>query len=535
MKYLTLIALLWSFSSWGANPLLAMTTEPSVTQLQAWINDGANVNEKTSDGQTPLIIAAKNKWHRTVQILMDNKAHANTTDKNGNTALHHTAYNDDLPTARIILTHQKMAHQGEHSLTERFIESFSKRFESNYIDINAYNKDHKTIFMIAVQKGFLQYAQMLTSYKVNIEAKDLQKQTPLFYAVQNEDLPMVQYLIEQGANVRAKDKSNNMVIHLAIRLQLHSIVDVLAIEGHSPLNESNAEFLPPLHTAIMALDVKMIQTLLHAGAEVDNIHTGEKYKVPPLALLFIMPDLTEDNILEIAKLFINKKANVNTTAHSPIEKNTLLHIAIDKNYEKVVDLLLSAKVKLNVFNAEGRSPLLLAIEQKKPNMVQKLLSAGADANQKPNDIFYFYPLHLAVYNDLTEITNLLLNGNASIKIKDANGNTALNKALEKPFFSTYSTTNNDTVQIIQQLLLAGADPDTQNNEKYTPAMKAVMRNNFQALELLANRGANFTLTDHKGKTVYDHLEDIKRLYPKRDVSQVDKILSNCERGFKQPA
>lgn len=546
MKYFILIALSCACFSWaGVNPLLTMTTEPSVEQLQNWIDEGHNnIDEKNKEELTPLIIAAKNKWHQTVLILLDNKAHLSAVDKDGNTALHHTAYNNDLKTARVILSHQEIAHQGEHTFTERIIESISKRFEPDYVKINAYNKEHKTVLMSAVQEGFLQYTQMLMTYKPNIEAHDVDKQTSLFYAVKNENLLMVQHLIREKANVRARDKNNNMAIHFAVQLKLYSIVETLAMDGKSPLDEASLEFPPPLHMAVMELDTKMIQILLRAGSNVDNIHTGEHYKIPPLDLLYILPDVTEDKMLEVTQLFIDRNANINTTAHSPIEKDTFLHIAVDKNYERLVDLLLSAGAKLDEFNSKGFSPVTLAIVQNKPRMVKKFMKAGANPNQRPPDIFHFYHLHLAAYYGFVEIVDILLEAKASLTLRDANDNTALHKALDTPMISPQVKTDDDIAQIVEKILDRGSDPNTQDNEGLTPAMKAVRRNNFKALEMLAKRGADFTIPDKRGRTVYDHLEHIKNIHSDWDVSKIEKIVSDsktesgsssCEKELSGPA
>ncbi|MDE0151435.1 MAG: ankyrin repeat domain-containing protein [Bdellovibrionales bacterium] len=545
MKYFILTALSWACFSWAnVNPLLTMTTEPSVEQLQSWIDEGHNIDEKNKEGLTPLIIAAKNKWHQTVLILLDNKADVSAVDKDGNTALHHTAYNNDLKTARIILSHQETAHQGEHTLREKLIESITKRFEPDYVKVNAYNKEHKTALMIAVQKGFLDYVKMLMPYKPNIEAHDSDKQTSLFYAVKNENLLMVQHLIRENANVRAKDKKNNMAIHFAVQLKSYSIVEALAMDGKSPLDEASAEFPPLLHMAVMELDTKMIQILLRAGANVDNIHTGEHYKVPPLALLFVLPDTIEDKMLEVAQLFIDRHASVNTTAHSPVEKNTFLHIAVDKNYERLADLLLSAGAKLDEFNSKGLSPVTLAIVQNKPRMVKKFMKAGADPNHKPSDIFYFYHLHLAAYYGFVDIVDILLEAKASLTLKDANDNTALHKALDTLMLSSQVKTDDDVAQIVEKILNKGSDPNTQDNEGLTPAMKAVRANNFKALEALKNKGADFTITDKRGRTVYDHLEHIKNIHSDWDVSKLEKVLpgsktesgsSSCEKELSGPA
>ncbi len=546
MKYLIFIALSWACLSWGdINPLLEMENmevEPSAKQVQEWIDDGAKINEQNNDSLTPLIIAAKKKWHRTVKKLLDNKAHVNDADKDGNTALIHTAYNNDLITAQVILEHQALAHQGDHTLTERIVESMTKRFESDYVKIDTYNKEHKTAFIVAVQEGFLEYAKLLRSYKANIDAQDANKQTSVFYAVTNKNLPMLQYLIREKANLKIQDKNKNLAIQIAIHLKLYSFVEALA-HGGSPLNDSSEEHPSPVHMAVMELDARMIQILRRVGANMDNTNTGEQYRISPLALLFVLPDVSEDKMLEIAQIFIEEKANLNTIAHSPIEKNTFLHITVNKEYEKLVDLLLNAKARFDILNAEGLSSFLSAIRKGNVNIVQSFLKTRANPNQKPSNNFHFYPLHLAVYLGWVEIVDILLEADASVKIRDENGNTALNRVVDIPFLS-HKKTEAVIVQIIQKLLDAKADINTQDNDGLTLAMKAVRQNNFLALQTLADNNADLTLTDNLGRDVFDHLSKLKEMRSDLDTSKVEKILSdyknssdpsNCERSLTGPA
>jgi hypothetical protein len=49
------------------------------------------INEKNNNGETPLLIAAKNKYFDAVQLLINNKANSNIQDKMGDTSLHKAA------------------------------------------------------------------------------------------------------------------------------------------------------------------------------------------------------------------------------------------------------------------------------------------------------------------------------------------------------------------------------------------------------------------------------------------------------------
>ena len=73
--------------------------------------------------------------------------------------------------------------------------------------------------------------------------------------------------------------------------------------------------------------------------------------------------------------------------------------------------------------------LHIAMEQKNPDMVQLLLKAGAKSDVY-NDILGLTPLHVAIKIQNKEILELLLQNKANIDGMDQNGRTALHLATE---------------------------------------------------------------------------------------------------------
>lgn len=61
-------------------------------KIQDFVSSGANVNEKDTNGDTPLIIAARNGNAPIVKYLCDSGANVNLQNNDGWTALHYASY-----------------------------------------------------------------------------------------------------------------------------------------------------------------------------------------------------------------------------------------------------------------------------------------------------------------------------------------------------------------------------------------------------------------------------------------------------------
>lgn len=141
----------------------------------------------------------------------------------------------------------------------------------------------------------------------------------------------------------------------------------------------------------------------------------------------------------------------------------------------------------------GGTPLYSAVSNNKKEIVQMLLEAGADPNQKSKG--RFSPLISAFdkYRPNLEIIKLLFEHGADPNIQDSDGTTPLHIAVM-----------NDNPEITELLLTNGADPNIQNNVGNTPLHIPA---NYKIIELLIKHGADETIKNDQGKTWDEMVDD----------------------------
>ena len=89
---------------------------------------------------------------------------------------------------------------------------------------------------------------------------------------------------------------------------------------------------------------------------------------------------------------------------------TPLHLAALYGQPKVMRLLVEAGANVDAYDSEGNTPLLLAAEQRRTDVVMELIRLGADVNKKKRPRFCT-PLHAAVLHmDMGSVVALLTAG-----------------------------------------------------------------------------------------------------------------------------
>ena len=277
-------------------------------------------------------------------------------------------------------------------------------------DVNAAEGDGTTALHWASYRDDLESADLLIRAGANVNAANDLGATPLWTACQNRSAAMVRRLLEAGANPNAKLISGETLVMTASQAGASDVVELLLAKGADP-NARATRGQTALMWAVAEKHPDVVKVLLAHGADV-NIRTdvwkqlwqtGPEQDVHPdyqqwiqhgddTALMFA----ARGGELESAKLLVAAGANVNDTAAYGVSATVL---AAHSGNGELVEFLLSKGADPNKAGA-GYTALHAALLRGNRKAVAALLAHGADPNAKlaistpvrrASQDFYFHP------------------------------------------------------------------------------------------------------------------------------------------------
>ncbi|WP_353280817.1 ankyrin repeat domain-containing protein [Wolbachia endosymbiont (group B) of Cyclophora punctaria] len=193
-----------------------------------------------------------------------------------------------------------------------------------------------------------------------INSKDRNGNSPLSIAVSKQDLEMMRFLIENGADVNIEDFFR----------------------------------LPPIYYAVTKGTTEMIELLIDKGASISGYFSYADKKRTLVG--WVIDKNSPEKVEVLLKHGASPNGKFDLLAYS---QNSCLHAAIEKNYSRIVELLIEYRANVNVQNEQGQTPIYLAISSKRPKIIKLLYDNGADIdnvknirNETPSDyVKLFYP------------------------------------------------------------------------------------------------------------------------------------------------
>lgn len=146
----------------GRNAVMLASAKKDCTMLKKLAAAGANLKIMDNSEKTPLHYAAAGNSFACAEFLLENGADANLQDNFGRDA------------ANTLLSLAK----------EENVELFKILVEKS-TDIERRDKEKKTLFIIAAEKGYADYAKFLMSLNVSPLSKDFSGKTALDYAAES--------------------------------------------------------------------------------------------------------------------------------------------------------------------------------------------------------------------------------------------------------------------------------------------------------------------------------------------------------------
>ncbi|XP_057661221.1 uncharacterized protein LOC130896874 [Diorhabda carinulata] len=411
------------------------------------------LNQKDSDGYTPLFLAVKNKSKGMFDFLIEADADIRDTDKDGNTLLHCAAFEGNFEAAVVLV-----------------------------------EKNHP----------------------INVE--NLNGETPLHRLMastieRNSAINIIKLLLDHGHRIDIEDKSGNTLLHYACKLNAIDVIKILLDKNHN-LHIINAKGESPLHVSIDSGSTESTKLLL-SGVENNNVVDREGNTLLHYAV--------RKNDVETTSLLIFKRYEVNvinnrgeTLVHLLIQKfnykllvfllsngvnphvilqngNTLLHLAAEKNNLDLAALLTAKGLSVNAVNSKKQTPLHIAIKNKSKSMSKFLLGEEIDVNCKEIDGNSY--LHYAAKEDDIEIADLLLEKGHYMNVE--------NLRKESPLYNSIQCR---AKRMTKFLLDKGHNIETKDTNQNTLVHLAVKANDIELALLLIERGHEVNVINSNNET-----------------------------------
>jgi len=158
----------------------------------------------------------------------------------------------------------------------------------------------------------------------------------------------------------------------------------------------------------------------------------------------------------------------------------------------VAKLLIKSGADVNQVSVKGFTPLMLAAHENQPEMVKLLLQKGAEIDKFNSE--HHTALAGAVSKGNTECVQILLDNKAALIAPD--GQTLLQIAAL-----------NGKKEIVELLLVHGADVNESPINGVTALMLAASENKLEICRLLVEKGADVKMQDTEDKTAADRTTD----------------------------
>jgi len=393
-------------------PLLSIAAKKGEFEVvNALLELGANVNQGTILGNTPLCLAAENGHVDIVNILLKFGANINQPNLNGITPLYMAAEHDHLDVVKTLLNaHANFNLANNHGHTPLHIAAISNHFDTVRILLQPpatftieqliqpiRGDDKAPLLFIAAEYGQLDIVNALIAAGIPVDQTNINKATPLCIAAENGYLDVVKALLAANANVNQENINNVTSLWIAANLGYVDIVNALIDKGAN-VNKANAAGVTPLWTAASNNRIDVVQALIKAHADVSIAN-----KNGTTLLHFAAGEGHIDLVRELLKsdqININKK-NLNLT------NATALHFAAVKGHHEIVAMLIANGALVNTIRKSGETPLHDAVTKGHVKVVEILLKGGADINVKAGDPA-MTPLQIAQQKGNTDIAELLI-------------------------------------------------------------------------------------------------------------------------------
>ncbi|CAB0032104.1 unnamed protein product, partial [Trichogramma brassicae] len=337
--------------------------------------DRIRVNIQNDKGDTPLHLAVDFGNGDLTKLLLQKGADPNAANMKGSTPLHVLARNEYKHNVTEVLLNfggtegrcLRIDARDNEGLTPLYTALLNRNamlfaaLLKRGADPNQPNTRRCTPlhFICGGNTGDLPWANMLfefSRYRVRVNARDENNDTPLHLAVDSGRGDLTKLLLQKGADPNAANVEGSTPLHVIARKECnHNVTEVLldfCSTENRPLriDARDDEGHTPLLTALIYGNMNMFAMLLRQGADPNQPNTR---RWTPLHYIC---KLNTDDLWWANTLFEFAGDRVRIDAQNE-KGDTPMHLAVDSGRGDLIDLLLRRGAPPNAANMQGSTPL----------------------------------------------------------------------------------------------------------------------------------------------------------------------------------
>lgn len=404
----------------GSTPLQWAAYEGDVTEVRRLIDAGADVSLANKYGATPMSLAAEVADTEILKLLLEAGADADSPNAEGQTALMAVARTGNVEAARLLL---------DHGATIDARESWGGQ----------------TALMWASARRHPQMMELLISHGADVDARSIHRDyqrhvtaegrpksldsggfTPLLYAARENCIACANVLLANGADIDLPDPDGVSPLLLAIMNANWDLAKQL-IEAGADVNQWDIYGEAPLFTAIG------LYSRVNGGrASIDPVNETEGK-----AIVLMLLDRGANPNMQLFFRPANVRGSTNTRGSTPLIR------AANSGDLEMVQLLLRQGADPTIYMADRQTPIhaVLAGRTAEPEaleLIRVLYEAGTDIDvvalvNHREEVRGGTALHYAVRRRFKEVIKTLGSWGIDMNARDQDGLTALDYTQSRGF------------------------------------------------------------------------------------------------------
>ena len=356
----------------GHTPINLAASNLKPKTLRLLLSRGANPNMANNEGVTPLMYVVNDDHYDLVISLLSAGADPNSANQLGWTALHYTANKNAY-----------IEYDVKRTLENDLAETANLLLDAG-AKVDSVNQDGLTPLSIAAWRNKPRLVSLLLKSGANPNQADKDGVTPLMYAVHSGNLKNVNLILATGADLSLQDRNGLTALHYAVNAkpfvdQPKILAALLAAQAN--LNLVTAQGLTPLALAVMNGADGLIEALLQGGADAN---------LPDIKGWTPLMHAVSQNNLNLMQLLLSHGAKVDYRGGE--QAWSALHLTVSRDRRKQNDfadaaqLLIHAGANIEISNAQGLTPLMLASYNNALKTAEVLLKSGATQKARNTDV-----------------------------------------------------------------------------------------------------------------------------------------------------